>query len=241
MRLRRQSYTTPRGTTCRRADPRKFPLKDLMPRRIFTVEIREAVIGSLRQSRAEIVAWVGCHIIPCEGLVRAKLLRQGVSREDVDDVVQDAYLAISRLDGVAHIEHPRAYFFTVVRNALLQRLRRERVVRIDSLSEALAVADDAPNPERQSTSRMELERVRRIIEALPPRCREIFVLRRIQGVPQREIALRLGVTEKVVEAQAIRGLKLIMNEIRNEDCELTDASERQARSRRSKDDAWQKR
>jgi RNA polymerase sigma factor (sigma-70 family) len=169
----------------------------------------------LRQSRRDIVTWVGSNIVPHEAGLRARLRRMAVPEEEISDIVQDAYLKISNLDSVAHIQNGRAYFFTTARTVLLDRIRRERIVRIDSMTEmeALTLADEDPGPERRVAARLELDRVRRLIEALPDRCREIFELRRIQGVPQREIAERLGVPEHTVEAQAIRGLKLILKAI----------------------------
>lgn len=178
---------------------------------------RETDAG-LRQHRREIVAWVGSNIVPHEADLRARLRRMAVPEAEISDIVQDAYLSISRLDSVAHIRSGRAYFFTTARMVLLQRIRRERIVRIDSLSEmdALTLVDDDPGPERHVGARQELARVRSLIEALPDRCREIFELRRIQGVPQREIAARLGIAEHTVEAQAIRGLKLILRALASE-------------------------
>jgi len=166
----------------------------------------------LAQSRREIVAWVGSNVVPHEADLRARLRRMRISEEEIGDVVQDAYLRIAGLDSVAHIRSGRAYFFTTARMAFLQRIRRDRIVRIDSLTEidALALEDEDPGPERRASARLELERVRALIAALPDRCREIFELRRIEGVPQREIAARLGLPEHIVEAQATRGLKLIL-------------------------------
>jgi RNA polymerase sigma-70 factor (ECF subfamily) len=150
----------------------------------------------------------------------------GVPAPEIADIIQDAYVAIARLDTVAHIRNPRAYFFTTARHALLQRVRRDRIVRIDTLSEAqaLVLADDEPDPYRHTSARMELRRVQRLIDALPDRCREIFVARRIHAVPQREIAARMGLSEAVVEAQAIRGLRLIMQAIQDEDAAVTGAA-----------------
>jgi len=172
----------------------------------------------LKQSRREIVAWVGSNVIPHEADLRTRLRRMAVPEGEISDIVQDAYLRIAQLDSVAHIRSGRAYFFTAARAAFIQRVRRERIVRIDSLTEtgALDFADDSPGPERQAGARLELARVKSLIEALPDRCREIFVLRRIQGVPQREIAERLGLSEHVVEQQAMRGLKLILKALAGE-------------------------
>jgi RNA polymerase sigma factor (sigma-70 family) len=173
------------------------------------------------RNRREIVAWVGSHVVPHEADLRARLRRMAVPEDEIGDILQDAYVKIARLDDVSHIRSGRAYFFSTARSVLLDRIRHNRIVRIDSLTEAdtLALADDDPGPERRAGARQELERVRRLIAELPERCRVIFEMRRIEGVPQREIAERLGVPEHTVEAQAIRGLKLILKAIAGESVE----------------------
>lgn len=182
----------------------------------------------MAQSRSEIVAWVGSNIVPHEAGLRAWLRRLSVSEEEISDVVQDAYVSIARLDSVAHIANARTYLFQAAKTTLLMKIRRERIVPIDRLSEieALRITDDDPDPERRVGARQELDRVRRLIAALPDRCREIFELRRIQGLPQREIARRLGLPEHTVEAQATRGLKLILKAIAGEDAAIDAAHRR---------------
>jgi RNA polymerase sigma factor (sigma-70 family) len=166
----------------------------------------------MTQSRRELIAWVGAQVLPHEADVRAWLRRTGAAGDEVDDIVQDAYCRIAALPSVAHIINGRAYFFRAVRNIAIERARRAKVVRLDWLTEIeLAnVVDHEPTAERILLGRQELKRVERIIEALPDRCREIFRLRRIQGVSQKEIARRLNVTENVVETQATRALQLIL-------------------------------
>ena len=95
------------------------------------------------------------------------------------------------------------------------RLRRARIVSIESVTEieSLNIVGDEPSPERIAAGRRELDRVRRLIAALPERCRRIIELRKIEGLPQREVAERLGVTEHVVENDVIKGLKLILQAI----------------------------
>lgn len=175
-------------------------------------------IRALTQSRDEIVAWVGSHVLPHEADLRAWLRRLAVSPDQIDDVVQETYCKLAAMDGVAHIENGRAYFFQTARHIMLSQIRRSRIVRIDSSTEidALNIVDSEPSPERITASRRELERVQRLIQGLPERCRQIFELRRIHGVSQKEIARRLGVTENAVESQASRGLKLILKALEGE-------------------------
>jgi RNA polymerase sigma-70 factor (ECF subfamily) len=164
------------------------------------------------QSRGEIVAWVGSQILPHERDLRLWLRRTGASESDIDDIVQDAYCRLAALSSVSHIANGRAYFFQTARNVALERLRRARIIRIDYATEidALNILDSEPSPERVVDSRRELRKVRSLIEGLPERCREVFKLRRIHGLSQREVAHLLNVSENVVEAQAARGLRLIL-------------------------------
>ncbi len=164
------------------------------------------------QSRPEIIAWVSGHVLPHEKDVRAWLSRHGIAADQIDDVVQEAYCRIAALDSVSHIASGRSYLFRTAQNILLEQIRRARVVRIDTVAEieCLNIVDDEPSPERIAAGRLELKQVEKLILALPEKCRKIFVLRRIQGMSQRSIAAMLGVSENTVEAQAARGLRLIL-------------------------------
>jgi len=168
----------------------------------------------LDQRRHEIVAWIGSDILPHEAEVRRWLARR-LSGAQVDDVVQEAYCRLIALDGVSHIENGRAYFYITVRSIIAAQVRRARIVRIDSVAEmgALNIIEDEPSPERVVWARRELDRVRSLIEGLPERCRQVFVLRRVEGISQKEIARRLGISESTVESQAVRGLKLVLKAI----------------------------
>lgn len=166
----------------------------------------------MRVSREATIDWVALHILPHEGFVRAWLMRVTRRSAEVDDIIQEAYCLISELDSVAHIRSGKAYFLATARSVMLQRLRRERVVRIETVTDvdALRLADDEPSPEQVTGARRELERVLGLIATLPPVCRQVIELRRIHGFSQRETARRLGVSESVVENNTIRGLKVIL-------------------------------
>jgi RNA polymerase sigma factor (sigma-70 family) len=165
------------------------------------------------------VAWVGSHVLPHEAAVRAWLRRWMGRQQDIDDVIQEAYCRLAALDNVKHIGSGRAYLFKTARNIVLEQARRARIVPIDNMThmDALEYADDAPPLEQVVAGARELQRVQRLIEQLPLKCRRVFVLRRIHGMPQREIARTLGISENIVEMQAVRGLKLILKALEVED------------------------
>lgn len=157
------------------------------------------------------MAWVGSEILPHEADVRT-WLRRTLDPDDLEDVIQEAYCQISARDDVSHIRSGRAYLFTVARNVVLTRLRRARVVSLETVTEieTLSVVGEELSPERIVAGRRELARVRQLIEGLPERCREIFELRKIEGLSQREVAEKMGVPEYTVENDVGRGLKLIL-------------------------------
>ncbi|MDZ4318009.1 MAG: sigma-70 family RNA polymerase sigma factor [Phenylobacterium sp.] len=173
----------------------------------------------MAEPRAKFVAWVGAQILPHEGDVRRWLSRAGWSRDEIDDIVQDAYCRIAALASVDHIQNGRAYLFQTTRSVVTDRLRQARVVSLAHTTELalMDVLDHAPSAERVVAGRLELRRVQAVIQALPDRCRTIFMMRRVEGLSQREIAQRLGVTENVVEAQAARGLRLILSALTGDD------------------------
>jgi RNA polymerase sigma factor (sigma-70 family) len=161
-------------------------------------------------------------VLPHEAAVRAWLRRWIPREQEIDDVIQEAYCRLAALDDISHIGSGRAYLFQTTRNIVLEQLRHSKIARIDSVADmaGLSIADEAPPPERVVAGARELHRVARLIEQLPLKCREVFILRLIHDVPQREIARTLGISENVVEKQAIRGLKLILKAL--EDDELTE-------------------
>lgn len=170
------------------------------------------------ERRARIAAWVATRVMPHEAAVRARLARFCRAGEEIDELIQDAYCRLAMLEAVDHIDRPDAYFFSIARNLLIRRLKRAQVVPIETVAEIDAISvDEAPSPERQVGARLDYDRVRAIIAALPERCRRIVEMRRIEGLPQKEIARRLGVTEKVVEKQVWQGIRAVQARLRTEE------------------------
>lgn len=167
--------------------------------------------------------------------MRAWLSRSRAAPDDIDELVQEAYCRLAMLDSVEHIGRPDAYFFSIVRNLYVRRLKRARVVPIEAIAAIEShSADDAPSPEREAGSRLEVERVLGLIARLPDRCRQIVQMRRIEGLSQKEIASRLGVTEKVVEKQVWQGIRAVQALWQAADAEAEARMEQAERARTSR-------
>lgn len=171
------------------------------------VEIRSD--NSPNDRRRKLAVWVAQHVLPHEAKVRAWLVRR-VAADEADEVLQDAYCRIVMLEDVSHIDRPDAYFFSVARNLLLRRLKRQQIVPIEMIAEIDAFQDDIrPSPEKIAGDRQEYDRVVALIDTLPERCRQIVRLRKIEGWSQKRIAEHLGTTEKAVEKQVWSGVKAV--------------------------------
>jgi len=155
-------------------------------------------------------AWVARSVLPHEAGIRLWLRRAHVSDAEADDLVQEAYCRISALDAVDHITRPGAYFFSMVRNLLVRRLRQMSVVQFETIAEIEAVVDPAADPEREVSARIDYARLHDMMATLPERTRRAIELRRIEGLSQREIATELGVPEGTVENLVHRGIRAIV-------------------------------
>lgn len=182
------------------------------------------------QHRRQLAQWVAVEILPHEARIRTWLRRSRLSSDDVDEIVQEAYCRIAMLESVDHITVPDAYFFSIVRNLLLRRLKRQRIVPFETIAEIESFQDDRPSPEQVIGSKLAYEKVLALIADLPERCRHIVQLRKIEGWSQREIAEHLGTTEKAVEKQIWIGIRAVREAWRLSN--QTDESARPARDYR---------
>ncbi len=94
---------------------------------------------------------------------------------------------------------------------MADRRRRNRIVSIESVSDIadLNVLVDEVSPERRLDARQELKRLAHAFDQLPPKCREVVWLRRVDEISQKEVATRLGISERTVESHVLKGMKLL--------------------------------
>jgi len=156
--------------------------------------------------------WLADAMLPHEPWVRRQLRRGNTLGYEIDDIVQEAYARLIMLDSVEHITNPRAYFLQVARSLILQYLRRARVVPIDLASDIDAIDEAAnePLPDQQVQGQQELDRLMNAISTLPPRCQEVYRLRKIEGLSQRQVAERLMISESNVEKHLGRGERIML-------------------------------
>ncbi len=156
--------------------------------------------------------WLESQVLPHEAELRQWLLRRVRAPIETDDVLQEAYAVMASLEDIAHVRNPRAYFFTVARSLVLQQLRRAQIVSIEAVAEVerLDVVGDQLTPERYATGGEDLRRIAEMIAALPEKCRQAYLLRKVYGYSQREIAAKMEISENTVEKHIAKGLRLLL-------------------------------
>lgn len=133
--------------------------------------------------------------------------------ETAEDVVQDCFVRLVERQQAGNMPADiKAYLYAAVRNACIDQLRRVRPIAPDVQPEDL----DGPitDEEAQERSLHEAE-LWTAIDTLPQRCREVFLLSKRDRLKYREIAERLDISEKTVEHQVSKALKILRRQVKD--------------------------
>ena len=155
--------------------------------------------------------WFTEEILVHEEALQRYLHRCWPHRDEVPDLRQDVYARVYQAAGKGLPQQPKAFLFATARHLMADRARRARVVSIQPMGdfEPSHVLVDDVSPERWCGGRQVLKRLSDAFDRLPDRCREVVWLRRVEHLSQREVAQRLGISEKTVEKHIAKGMRLI--------------------------------
>jgi RNA polymerase sigma factor (sigma-70 family) len=131
-----------------------------------------------------------------------RFLTRKVGSQEAQDLAHEVMLRAGRTE--ATIDNERAYLFRIATNLVTDHIRAERRRGLLSAAETnalLDVADDTPGPERIAMARSEIELLKTAVAEMPARRAEILRLSRIEGLSHPQIATRLGVSLRTVEAE----------------------------------------
>jgi RNA polymerase sigma factor (sigma-70 family) len=161
----------------------------------------------------EAIRWFLREVLPLEAMLVRFLRQNWRDQSDIEDLLQDVYVRVYEAAQRQIPERVRPFVFTVARNLLITRMRDRSVVPIDAVSDldALNIAMDMPGPDRAAMGRDELRRLSEAVDHLPPHCREVIVLRRIENFSRSEIAVRLGIAETTVSSYLTEAIYILSN------------------------------
>src|ERR1700752_3933846 len=138
-------------------------------------------------------------------------LARWLTRNDADaqDMVQEAYLRALRFFGGFRGTDARAWLLTIVRNTCYTWLRRNRSPELscDFNEVVLSRESEGPDPETEQLMKAQAQLVNYAIEALPIEFREVVVLRELEELSYKEIAVVLGVPIGTVMSRLARARK----------------------------------
>jgi len=156
-------------------------------------------------------SWFKREILAHEAALVRYLLRTWPNRQEVYDLRQDSYVRVYEAAAKSRPQAPKSFLFATARNLMADRIRRQRIVSIDAVGdlEALNVMIEEISPEQRASAHQELRRLAEAIDLLPPKCREAVWMRRVDDLSQKEVAMRLGITQKTVEKHVMKGMKLL--------------------------------
>jgi RNA polymerase sigma factor (sigma-70 family) len=135
--------------------------------------------------------------------------RKKVGPGEAEDLVQEVFVNLQDRGRVDDIEHVNRYLFRVAANMLTRRGQAKTWDWADHAGiEELELFDEL-SPERALIAKQDLARLMAALRHLPPRVEEAFILHRFEDMTYREIAQRMGIKPKSVEALIMRALERI--------------------------------
>ena len=172
-------------------------------------ELEPAAGAPMNASEAR--AWFVREVLPLEADLMQFLHHNWRNKSDIADLRQDIYVRILESAKREIPLRARHFVFTVARNLLIDRVRREHIIPFDAVADAdaLGLAMDIPGPDRAVIARDELRRLRAALDRLAPRPREAVVLRRIEGMTGKQIATRMGISEAAVSKMIDNGIRTL--------------------------------
>ena len=146
----------------------------------------------------------------------ARVVSRIVPPDDVEDIVQETYLRICKVAIAAEIQYPRSYIYRTARNLALDSIKRADNAITTTLNEDVGHTGTRSDAViNQIESQEEFGHFCESVLRLPLQARRVFVLKKVYGFSQREIAADLGISESTVEkhvALAIRRCADHMNQ-----------------------------
>lgn len=132
------------------------------------------------------------------------------SREDADELTQEVFLkalaAFARYE--AKRENPLPYFYTIAKNAIIDRGKKQKAVAMEG-EMLMQVPDDGERTDDAAHRREELAALRRSLQELPDDQREALELRFMGNLSGRDVARLMGKSEEAVRQLQSRGLRAL--------------------------------
>ncbi len=141
----------------------------------------------------------------------ARAVSRIVPPKEIEDIVQETYVRVCQVKKPDTIKHPRAFLMRTACNLALDHIKRAESRLTSSIDEEELAHYDIGNLADETfelvASDQEFAHFCEAVRQLPVQCRRVFVLKKVYGHSQREIAQELNISESTVEKHIATGIK----------------------------------
>ncbi|MFD2165991.1 RNA polymerase sigma factor [Thalassotalea euphylliae] len=162
----------------------------------------------------------------------SRLVSRIVPPDEIEDIVQETYVRICQVEHGDKITSPKSFMLKTAHNLAIDYHRKASVRLVDDVGdmhqlEYLLSDKDEDQAYKQAVTNSEFGEFCEAVRQLPVQCRKVFVLKKVYGYSQKEIAKELGLSESTVEKHVASGIKRcmqIMNKVPVKKASKTSAS-----------------
>ena len=180
---------------------KELPIETLPPSKLQEVSDKTAYYNRLYTQHR---VWMLRHV-----------MKFGVSEADAEEVVQEAFVRLLRLDEPSTHSYLRSYLQRIATNIAIDRYRRkQRSPEVQLPEESyLQKGVHQLSPERIEESRETLSALQESLKSLPQKCQDAFILYKVEEKSYLQVAERLGISESMVRKYVLRALRHTYNEL----------------------------
>ncbi|MEW6998631.1 RNA polymerase sigma factor [Colwelliaceae bacterium BS250] len=142
----------------------------------------------------------------------SRLVARIVPPHEIEDIVQETYVRICQIENKENISSPKSFMYKIARNLALDYQKQAHVRLVDGIENMEALEQLLSNHHKDemydnALTNIEFSHFCEAVRQLPVQCRKVFVLKKVYGYSQREIAAQLNLSESTVEKHISTGMK----------------------------------
>lgn len=133
--------------------------------------------------------------------------------QQAEDIMQDTFIKLWDNCAKVNVEKVKSYLYTIASNSFLNVVKHQAVIRKHQAG--LSMSKTNESPEFIMMEQEFLEKLERVIDGLPERQKEVFLMNRIEKKKYKDIAIELNISIKAVEKRMHGALVVVRKEIGN--------------------------
>lgn len=142
----------------------------------------------------------------------SRLVSRIVPPHEIEDIVQETYVRICQIKNKENITSPKSFMYKTARNLALDYQKQANVRLVDGAENMEVLEQLLSNHQKDemyenALIQSEFSHFCEAVRLLPVQCRKVFVLKKVYGYSQREIAAQLNLSESTVEKHISTGIK----------------------------------